>query len=146
MSWDYFKTNTSAPKTLTAAQIQGIYNCTFTTWNQVGGSTSAAITRYFPVATSSTASFFAKIFLGGTIPTSTPSCPITFVPQNDATQVASGDRSTAILPYSYANFFSQTTAVNGETNLAVGTKLGKVNERAQRDHDFGGCGHRQRIR
>ena len=127
VSWDHFTTNTFAPATLSAAQIQGIYNCTYTNWSQVGGG-SAAITRYYPVITSSTASFFAKLFLGGSEPVSTGTCPITFVPQNDATQIASGDRTTAILPYSYANYFAQTSGLYGSSgNLALGTVLGEVN-------------------
>jgi phosphate transport system substrate-binding protein len=127
VSWDHFSSNTSAPATLSAAQLAGIYNCTYTNWNQVGGG-NALITRYYPVITSSTASFFAKLFLGGSEPVSTGTCPITFVPQNDATQVASGDRTTSILPYSYGNFFSQTTGVYGAGgNLAAGTVLGEVN-------------------
>jgi ABC-type phosphate transport system substrate-binding protein len=126
VSWDHFTSNTSAPTSLTAAQIQGIYNCTYTNWNQVKGR-SAPITRYYPAATSSTATFFAKLFLGGSIPVSTSACPITFVPQNDATQVAAADQSTSILPYSYANFYSQTHQTSGETNLAANTVLGKIN-------------------
>jgi phosphate transport system substrate-binding protein len=130
VSWDHFSTNTSAPKTLNAKQIQGIYNCTYTTWKQVGGSTTAKIARYFPVVGSGTATFFAKVFLGGSVPVSTPTCPIKFVPQNDATQVATAAQKTAILPYSYANFYAQTHLVNGEKNLAAGTVLGAVNNTA----------------
>jgi phosphate transport system substrate-binding protein len=127
VSWDHFTSNTSAPATLSAAQIAGIYNCTYTNWNQVGGG-NALITRYYPVTTSSTASFFAKLFLGGSEPVSTGTCPITFVPQNDATQVASADQTTSILPYSYANYFAQTSGLYGSGgNLALGTVLGEVN-------------------
>jgi ABC-type phosphate transport system substrate-binding protein len=126
VSWDYFTTNTSAPKNLTAAQLQGIYNCTFTNWDQVGGK-NAKIARYYPVTTSGTAAFFAKVFLGGSEPVSTTACPIKFVPQNDATQVAATKRATAILPYSYANYYAQTHKVNNEANLAAGTVLGKIN-------------------
>ncbi len=126
VTWDHFTTNTSAPANLTNAQIQGIFNCTYTNWSQVGGK-NAPITRYYPVATSGTATFFAQLFLGGSVPVSTAACPITFVPQNDATQVAPADQTTAILPYSYANFHSQSIGTGGEANLAAGTVLGKVN-------------------
>lgn len=125
VSWDHFKSNTAAPANLTAAQIQGIYNCTYTNWSQVGGG-NAAITRYYPEVTSGTAAFFAKVFLGGSEPTSTSSCPISFVPQNDATQVASGNQTTAILPYSYASYYAQTKGTV-PNNLAKGTVLGEVN-------------------
>ena len=126
VSWNYFTSNTYAPKSLTAADIAGIYNCTYTNWNQVGGK-SAPITRYYPVTTSGTAAFFAQLFFGGSEPVSTSGCPITFIPQNDATQVAAADQSTSILPYSFANFYSQTHGTGGETNLAAGTALGKIN-------------------
>jgi phosphate transport system substrate-binding protein len=36
----------AAPQNLTLAQLRGIYNCTFTNWNQVGG-TNQAIRRYY---------------------------------------------------------------------------------------------------
>jgi phosphate transport system substrate-binding protein len=126
MSWVHFTANTSAPANLTASQIQGIFNCTYTNWSQVGGA-NAPITRYYPAIGSGTATFFSLIFLGGSNPVSTPGCPITFVPQNDGTQVAGGDQATAILPYAYANFYSQTHGTGGETNLAAGTVMGKVN-------------------
>ncbi len=128
VSWDHFTSNTSAPATLSAAQLAGIYNCTYTNWSQVGGA-NAAITRYYPVTTSSTASFFAKLFLGGSEPVSTGTCPITFIDQNDATPIiTAGDQNSAIVPYSYANYFAQTTNVYGSAgDLAAGTVLGEVN-------------------
>jgi ABC-type phosphate transport system substrate-binding protein len=126
VSWVHFTTNTSAPKSLTTAQFQGIYNCTFTNWSQVGGK-NAPITRYYPLTTSGTAAFFAQVFLGGAEPVSTTACPITFVAQNDATQVLAANKTTAVLPYSFANFHSQTHRTAGEVNLALGTVLGNVN-------------------
>jgi phosphate transport system substrate-binding protein len=130
VSWDTFSVNTSAPTNLTTTQLEGIYNCTYTNWDQVGGK-NAAISLFYPVATSGTASFFAQEFLGGTIPTSTPSCPITFVPQNDATQVPTADQATSIEPYDYANYYSQTSDLYGTGgDLAAGTVLGKVNSTA----------------
>ena len=46
-----------APANLTTAQLQGIYNCTLTNWNQVGGS-NAPIAAMLPQNGSGTRSFF----------------------------------------------------------------------------------------
>ena len=48
---------------LTLAQLQGIYNCTFTNWNQVGGA-NQVIERYWPQAGSGTRAFFQSDVLG----------------------------------------------------------------------------------
>ena len=58
-----------APATLTLVQLQGIYNCTFTDWAQVGGG-SGPIQRYFTQVGSGTGSFFQSDLLGGFDPTS----------------------------------------------------------------------------
>jgi len=52
-----------APATLTQAQLQGIYNCTYTDWSQVGGS-AGQIIRYLPPTTSGTENFFKSDVLG----------------------------------------------------------------------------------
>ena len=53
MGWS--SASTLAPANLTRAQLQGIYNCTFTNWNQVGGS-NGQIERYWPQSGSGTRS------------------------------------------------------------------------------------------
>jgi ABC-type phosphate transport system substrate-binding protein len=126
MSWVHFTPGSNAPNNLTATQIHGILNCTYTNWNQVGGR-SGLIKRYYPAIGSGTATFFSLLFNGGSNPVSTSTCPITFVPQNDATQVAAADRTNAFLPYSFANFYSQTHQTGGEANLAAGTFIGQIN-------------------
>ena len=51
-------TTTNAPASLSGAQILGIYKGDFTTWNQVGGSSSATIKPYVPQSGSGTYTFF----------------------------------------------------------------------------------------
>jgi phosphate transport system substrate-binding protein len=52
-----------APATMTQAQLQGIYNCTYTDWSEVGGS-AGQIIRYLPPTTSGTENFFKSDVLG----------------------------------------------------------------------------------
>ena len=60
----YSSASTAAPAAgLTLAQLQGIYNCTFTNWNQVGGA-NQAIERYCPQPGSGTRAFFQSDILG----------------------------------------------------------------------------------
>ncbi len=51
-------TKTNAPKNLTTADLAAIYNCTVTTWNQVGGTSHATIDAQLPPTTSGTRKFF----------------------------------------------------------------------------------------
>lgn len=55
-----FATNskTNAPAKLTTAQLARIYNCTATTWNQVGGKSHAKIDAQLPQTSSGTRKFF----------------------------------------------------------------------------------------
>jgi phosphate transport system substrate-binding protein len=124
VTWTRNSANTFAPANLSPAQINQIYTCAVTDWSQVGGQ-PGAITRYYPQTGSGTGSFFASLYLNGVYPTSTASCPITFVPENDGTQINPGDLSTAILPYSFAVYTAQTNTT--ETNLTKGQKLQAVN-------------------
>lgn len=100
-----------APANLTLSQLQGIYNCTFTNWSQVGGS-AGPIQRYWVQAGSGTRAFAQSDLLGGFDPTtvSTPSCPAAIISQENTGQLiaANGDQLTAVVPYSGANFVAQT--------------------------------------
>ena len=101
--------STLAPANLTLAQLQGIYNCTFTNWNQVGGS-SGAIERYWPQAGSGTRSFAQSDLLGFDPTTiSSGSCPAVTLTQENSGQTiaANGDQQTAVVPYSAANWVAQ---------------------------------------
>ncbi len=112
--------STLAPANLTLAQLRGIYDCTYTNWNQVGGG-NGAIRRYYPQAGSGTRSFFESDVLGFN-PTTivTPSCPApTLTQENTGTEVtANGDRQRAILPYSAANFVAQTRGTQPDQRSA----------------------------
>lgn len=69
--------STKAPTTLTVDQLKKIYNCTYTNWNQVGG-TDGPIIRYYPQSSSGTRSFFQSNVIMGTNPTTfggTEACP-----------------------------------------------------------------------
>jgi ABC-type phosphate transport system substrate-binding protein len=48
----------NAPKNLSTAQLAAIYNCTATTWNQVGGTSHAKINAQIPQTSSGTRKFF----------------------------------------------------------------------------------------
>jgi len=98
----------SAPSNLTLAQLQGIYNCTFTNFNQVGGA-NQAIQRYWPQAGSGTRSFFQAEVLGFDPTTfSSGSCPAVKITQENTGSViaANGDQASALEPFSGANFIA----------------------------------------
>lgn len=101
--------STLAPTNLTHAQLQGIYNCTFTNWNQVGGG-NGQIERYWPQAGSGTRAF-AQSDLIGFDPTtiSSPTCPAVTLTQENSGQTiaANGDQQTALVPYSAGNWVAQ---------------------------------------
>lgn len=99
-----------APSNLTHAQLQGIYNCTFTNWNQVGGG-NGPIQRYWPQAGSGTRQF-AQSDLIGFDPTtfSGPNCPAAIITQENSGELiaTNGHQQSAIVPYSGANWVAQS--------------------------------------
>ena len=104
--------STAAPAAgLTLAQLQGIYNCTFTNWNQVGGA-NQAIERYWPQAGSGTRAFFQSDVLGFD-PTlfSSGACPAVQLAQENQglTIQANGDQQSGIQPFSGANYIAMST-------------------------------------
>lgn len=113
VSWAAFNGG-RAPATLTKTQIKGIYDCSYTNWNEVGG-TTGPIQRYLPQAGSGTRTFFIANILDGADPTtvSSGSCPaVKLVQENNGAAVTSGDRPGAILPYSAGAWIAQA---NGAT-------------------------------
>lgn len=104
--------STAAPAGgLTLAQLQGIYNCTFTNWNQVGGA-NQAIERYWPQAGSGTRAFFQSDVLGFDPTTFTGAgCPAVQLAQENQGQTiaANGDQQSGIQPFSGANFIAMST-------------------------------------
>lgn len=119
-----------APQTLTLAQLRGIYDCTFTNWNQVGG-TAGAIQRYYPQAGSGTRSFFQSDVLGFDPTTiSTGSCPAVKLTQENTGQAiaTNGDTLTALVPYSAGNFVAQTRGT--QTDQRAGQTLRRINNQS----------------
>ncbi len=106
-----------APVSLTKSQIKGIYDCSFTNWNEVGG-TAGSIQRYLPQAGSGTRSFFIANILDGSDPTtvSSASCPaVKLVEENKGNLVAVADRPGAIVPYSAGAWIAQANGVLANT-------------------------------
>jgi ABC-type phosphate transport system substrate-binding protein len=101
--------STAAPANLTLAQLQGIYNCTFTNWNQVGGA-NQQIERYWPQAGSGTRSFFQSDVLGFDPTTFSNGliCPAVQITQENTGTViaANGDQQSALEPFSAANYIA----------------------------------------
>jgi phosphate transport system substrate-binding protein len=122
--------SSKAPANLTLSQLQGIYNCTFTNWSQVGG-TAGAIERYWPQAGSGTRSFAQSDLLGFDPTTiSGPSCPaVTLTQENTGeTITTNGDAETAVVPYSAANWIAQ--ARNTQLDQRSGQVIKSLNGQA----------------
>jgi phosphate transport system substrate-binding protein len=118
-----------APATMTQAQLQGIYNCTYTDWSQVGGS-AGQIIRYLPPTTSGTENFFKSDVLGSSAfsygtsqndPTLANYCPDIRrtdrngdpFEENRGNKIPDEDWQKAILPYSAGQWVYQANnAVN----------------------------------
>jgi ABC-type phosphate transport system substrate-binding protein len=110
--------SSKAPANLTLAQIQGIYNCTFTDWSEVGGS-AGPIQRYLPPTASGTRQFFQSDLLGLSTSynsfTSNASCPAVKVvdkngdpfEENRGDRIPDSDIEKAILPYSAGQWVYQ---------------------------------------
>lgn len=93
----------NAPKNLTTAQLAAIYTCTATSWNQVGGSSSAAIQAFLPQTGSGLRTSFLKA-----IGVATPgSCVNSSVQQNEGTDPQFKSNPNAIVPYSVAKWIAQ---------------------------------------
>lgn len=136
VTWTHMSSNTHAPVSMTPAQLTAVYNCVDTKWGQVTGKADTTpIKLYYPQVGSGTGDFFAQVYLGGSgnrpgsRTGSLAACDATikFVPENDATQIAAADQSSAILPYSFAVRAAQASTLHLEANLGAGTIMGDVN-------------------
>lgn len=122
--------SSKAPANLSLAQLRGIYNCTYTNWNQVGG-TAGPIQRYIPQAGSGTRSFFESEVLGFNPSTfSNANCPVLEETQeNSGLDIAAdGAVETAISPYSVANWIAQ--ANDTAPDQRAGQELGGLGGQA----------------
>jgi phosphate transport system substrate-binding protein len=115
-----------APSSLTKSQIKGIYDCTFTDWSEVGG-TSGPIQRYYSQSGSGTGKFFQTNILDGFDPTtvSGSGCPAVIpAQQSHGNLVALADRPNAILPYSAGDWIAQ--ANGAVTNFRANSTLRSI--------------------
>ncbi|MFF7453601.1 PstS family phosphate ABC transporter substrate-binding protein [Kitasatospora sp. NPDC008115] len=104
VSWAALSTGSHAPANLTTDQLTKIYNCTYTTWNQIDPSLSTAtIKAFLPQNGSGTRAFFLQA-LGLTNP---GTCiQATTVQENRGTDAVLNDVD-AIVPYSAAHYIGQ---------------------------------------
>lgn len=110
--------STLAPANLTHAQFLGIFNCTFTNWNQVGGG-NGQIQRYWPQNGSGTYQFAVSDLNNGIDPNtiSTPTCPavINIQENSGAPIAANGHQQSGIVAYSAGNWVAQSRGTQTDT-------------------------------
>lgn len=108
----------SAPAALSKADLQKIYNCTYTDWSQVPGGSAGKIQRYLPQSGSGTYSFFLSDVLGSSafnFGTPTADCPapisVNFsgdpLEENNASVINPAHWQSAIFPYSAGQWVYQ---------------------------------------
>ncbi|MGD0703726.1 MAG: substrate-binding domain-containing protein [Trebonia sp.] len=109
-----------APKTLTTAQLKGIFDCKYTNWKQVGGA-SAPIKAYLPQSGSGTLSFWLKK-LGLTAP---GSCAPELLEENQGLS-KQFNSPNAIFIYSVADWVAQKyhSPLPGKKATAAQNKFG----------------------
>jgi len=94
---------TNAPSNLTTAELNAIYTCTDTTWDQVGGSSTDTIQAFLPQTGSGLRSSFLKA-----IGVATPGpCVNSSVQQNEGIDPQFSGNPNALVPYSVAKYIAQ---------------------------------------
>jgi ABC-type phosphate transport system substrate-binding protein len=93
---------TYAPKSLTLAQLQGIFLCKYTTWGQVGGTAGQPIRAYLPQPGAATTTFWLKALKI----TGPGSCVNQALEQNQG-ESKQFDSPNAIFIYSVADWIAQ---------------------------------------
>ncbi|GAA2066384.1 substrate-binding domain-containing protein [Catenulispora yoronensis] len=121
VGWSAY-TGGHAPSNLTSAELKGIYNCTYTTWNSLPSNptaSTATIKVYLPQASSGTRSFFLSA-LG--ITATTEPCWQTATPEeNEGTDAAFTSNPDAIFPYSLSHYVGQVYKSKGGGNDLPGS-------------------------
>jgi hypothetical protein len=114
VTWAANRTS-NAPATLTTAQLRAIYSCAVTTWNQVGGTSTAAIVPVLPDA----ASGVRATFLGGIGLTAAGGCVVNAagdqpIEESEGTNpVFNGAIAANVVePFSIAAFVAQTAKLS----------------------------------
>jgi ABC-type phosphate transport system substrate-binding protein len=95
----------NAPANLSMAQLNAIYSCTVTTWNQVGGSSTSTIRPFLPQTGSGLRTSFLKAI--GLDVAGPGSCVNSSVQQNEGTDPQFKNNPNALVPYSVAKWISQ---------------------------------------
>jgi ABC-type phosphate transport system substrate-binding protein len=109
--------NGNAPAQLTPAQLNGIYTCSITNWQQIDTSlANATIKPFLPQTDSGTRAFFLSA-----IGVTTPGTCVTSGPEeNEGTDAALQD-ANVVFPYSVAHYIGQTVGGHGSQTDAPGT-------------------------
>jgi hypothetical protein len=126
-------TSLNAPASLTLTQLQNIYNCSITNWNQLPGGGTGQIQRVMPQSSSGTGATFINKVLGGANPynTSNGSCPAVIPVEenhgNDVNLAGTAAYANAILPYSAGKWIKQANnSVNPTLDLRNGVRPGAI--------------------
>jgi len=93
----------NAPGNLSTAQLNSIYTCTATTWNQVGGTSTATIQAFLP----QTGSGLRNAFLKDIGVATAGACVNNSVQQNEGTDPQFTNNPNAIVPYSVGKYLAQ---------------------------------------
>jgi len=97
----------NAPANLTSTELTAIYTCTDTTWNQVGGTSTATISPQLPESGSGIASSFLTD-IGVTTPGSCVSQPSTLQQNEGVNKIFTGpNRDNVIIPFSTGKWIAQ---------------------------------------
>jgi hypothetical protein len=112
---------TDAPKSLTAAQLNGIYQCTITSWGQVGGAADAPIHPFLPQIGSETRTDFLNA-IGVSSPGGCVSDDNDILAENEGVNPVLDDPN-AVVPYSIAAYLAQAyhSAACLNTNCTPGS-------------------------
>jgi ABC-type phosphate transport system substrate-binding protein len=116
--------NSYAPKSLTLAQLKGIFECSITDWSQVGGQ-AGAIHVFTPPSGAATYTFFLQA-IGSSLTSVATGCGTAAKPTqtNDGTSLA-GDPQ-AIAPYAVTKWAAQRNNAPGIKDLRGGAVLGEI--------------------
>jgi ABC-type phosphate transport system substrate-binding protein len=121
VGWSAY-TGGNAPANLTSAELKGIYNCTYTTWNSLPTDPTTStdtIKVYLPQSGSGTRSFFLSAL--GITATSEPCWQSVTPEENEGTDAAFTSNSDAIFPYSLSHYVGQVYDGKGSGNDEPGS-------------------------
>jgi len=110
----------NAPGDLSTEQLQDIFECAVTNWDEVGGK-DAPIEPFLPQSGSGTRSFWLTA-IGVTTP---GACVDQSVQENSGEAVPAADRKNAIIPYSIAKYLAQSNGIGDD--VRAGADLRNIN-------------------